>query len=88
MEKNKEKHYLTVFTELDLFPRIRACGEDDLLSSEEKIKEKEEIKDAFIRECIKRFKNLSEEEIRKHVEFVLNKTINNYTKKEKDDIER
>ena len=38
---------------------------------------KEEVTEAFIKECIKKSKTLDEQQIREHVQFVLNRTRRN-----------
>ena len=38
---------------------------------------KEEVTETFIRECLKRAKTMDEQQIREHVQFVLNRTRRN-----------
>ena len=69
----EEKHYIALLVELDLYETLKRLDEG-MKNSEH---EKEEVTEAFIKECIKRSKTLDEQQIREHVQFVLNRTRRN-----------
>ena len=74
--KNKmeeEKHCIALLVELDLYETLK--GWDD--NEKDSKSAKEEVTEAFIKECIKRSKSLNEQQIREHVQFVLNRTRRN-----------
>ena len=69
----EEKHYISILVELDLYETLKRLDEGMKNSS----CVKEEVTEAFIKECIKRSKTLNEQQIREHVQFVLNRTRKN-----------
>ena len=71
----QEKHEIAVLTELVLYNKIRAFDTDSNVIQEEKEKLKDEAIDAFVAECQERYKDLSLEQIKEHVIFVLDRTI-------------
>lgn len=73
--KNKmeeEKHNISLLVELDLYEGLKRIGEGMKYSKSE-----EEVTEAFIKECLKRSKTMNEQQIREHVQFVLNRTRRN-----------
>ena len=76
----QEKHEIALLTEHTLFNRIRAFSEDDSLNDEKKAELKEEAINTFVEYCIERHKALTPEQIREHVHFILNRTIENMKK--------
>ena len=74
--KNKmeeEKHYIAVLVELDLYEDLKRLDE----GSKNNENAKKEVTEAFIKECLKRSETLNEQQIREHVQFVLNRTRKN-----------
>ena len=69
----EEKHYISILVELDLYETLKRLDEGMKNSS----CVKEEVTESFIKECIKRSKTLNEQQIREHVQFVLNRTRKN-----------
>ena len=72
----EEKHRIAMMVELVLYKRIKAFDEDDGLDAKTKEEQKKEAIEVFIEECSKT-NILTQEQIREHVEFVLNRTIKN-----------
>lgn len=72
----EEKHRIAMMVELVLYKRIKAFDEDDRLDDKTKEEQKKEAIDVFIEECSKT-NILTQDQIREHVEFVLNRTIKN-----------
>ena len=69
----EEKHNITLLVELDLYETLKRLDEN----MENSKSAKEEVTEEFIKECIKRTKSLNEQQIREHVQFVLNRTRRN-----------
>lgn len=72
----EEKHRIAIMVELVLYKRIKAFDEDDGLDDKTKQEQKKEAVDVFIEKC-SRTSILTQDQIREHVEFVLNRTIKN-----------
>jgi len=78
------KHEIAILTENILYSRIRILSEDDSKDEETKNEIKNEMINIFVQEYIERYPELSPEQIREHVIFVLNRTIEN-TKRLKEE---
>ena len=81
------KHNIAILVENILYSTILALNGDVLDGISIKSKDNEMAIDAFAQECIKRYPELTPEQIREHTIYVLNKTIENAIKM-KEDIER
>ena len=87
-EKMKQaKNQIAILTENILYSRIRALNSDGSINEEMRNEIRNEMIDVFVEENTERFKELSPEQIKEHVEFVLNRTIENM-KRQKEDSER
>ena len=74
----EEKQRISILVELVLYPRIRMLGEDGRMTKQTKEKITKQAIEIFVQECMNEYESsLPEEEIRKTVNFVLNRTINN-----------
>lgn len=69
----EEKHYIALLVELDLYETLKRLDE----KMKDSKSAKEEVTETFIRECLKRAKTMDEQQIREHVQFVLNRTRRN-----------
>ena len=69
----EEKHYIALLVELDLYETLKRLDEN----MKDSKSAKEEVTETFIRECLKRAKTMDEQQIREHVQFVLNRTRRN-----------
>ena len=69
----EEKHYIALLVELDLYETLKRLDEN----MKDSKSAKEEVIETFIRECLKRAKTMDEQQIREHVQFVLNRTRRN-----------
>ena len=69
----EEKHYIALLVELDLYETLKSLDEN----MKDSKRAKDEVTDTFIRECLKRAKTMDEQQIREHVQFVLNRTRRN-----------
>ena len=69
----EEKHYIAILVELDLYETLKRLDEN----MKDSKSAKEEVTETFIRECLKRAKTMDEQQIREHVQFVLNRTRRN-----------
>ena len=72
----EEKHRIAVMVELILYKRIKAFDESEGLDEKAKEEQKKKAIDVFVEECSKT-NILTQDQIREHVEFVLNRTIEN-----------
>lgn len=75
----EEKHYIALLVELDLYETLKRLDEN----MKDSKSAKEEVTETFIRECLKRAKTMDEQQIREHVQFVLNRTRRNRGEKER-----
>ena len=73
MKMEEEKHYIALLVELDLYETLKRLDEN----MKDSKSAKEEVTETFIRECLKRAKTMDEQQIREHVQFVLNRTRRN-----------
>ena len=69
----EEKHYIALLVELDLYETLKRLDEN----MKDSKSAKEEVTETFIRECLKRAKTMDEQQIREHVQFVLNRARRN-----------
>ena len=69
----EEKHYIALLVELDLYETLKRLDKN----MKDSKSAKEEVTETFIRECLKRAKTMDEQQIREHVQFVLNRTRRN-----------
>ena len=69
----EEKHYIALLVKLDLYETLKRLDEN----MKDSKSAKEEVTETFIRECLKRAKTMDEQQIREHVQFVLNRTRRN-----------
>ena len=69
----EEKHYIALLVELDLYETLKRLDE----KMKDSKSAKEEVTETFIRECLKKAKTMDEQQIREHVQFVLNRTRRN-----------
>jgi len=86
MEKIEEqKHDIALLVEHTLYNKIRALNEDANIDDDERNRLKEEITNEFIEYCALKYEMLTKEQIRSHVMFKLNRTIENIKKLKEDD---
>ena len=72
----EEKHRIAMMVELVLYKRLKAFDEDDNLDEKTREDQKREIVDTFVKRCSKT-NVLTQDQVREHVEFVLDRTIKN-----------
>ena len=76
----EDKHSISVLTEEVLYRRLKAFDEDSNLDAESKEEKKKEAIDVFVKKYAEESTLLSEEEVRKLVLEVLDRTIRNLKK--------
>ena len=81
----EQKHDIALLVEHTLYNKIRALNEDDNIGDAERNRLKEEMINEFIEYCALKFEMLTKEQIRSHVQFKLNRTIENIKKLKEDD---
>ena len=81
------KHDIAILVENVLYSTILALNGDTLDGISIKSEENEKAIDVFAQECIKRYPELTLEQIKEHVTYVLNETIK-FAIKAKEDRER
>ena len=82
MEENivLAKREIAILTENNLYRKIISQNGDSSKDIERKNRIKEEMIDVFAQECKERYPELSLEQIKEHIVFVLNRTIENIKK--------
>ena len=81
----EQKHDIALLVELTLYNKIRALNEDSNIDDEKRNKLKEEMINEFIEYCALKYEMLTQEQIRNHVLFKLNRTIENIKKIKEED---
>lgn len=75
----EEKRYIALLVELDLYEKLKRL--DEVMKDSKSAKE--EVTETFIKECLKRAKTMDEQQIREHVQLVLNRTRRNRGEEER-----
>ena len=81
----QQKHEITLLVEQVLYNKIRALNEDGNIDDEKRNRLKEESTNEFVEYCVLKYEMLTQEQIRSHVLFKLNRTIENIKKLKEDD---